>query len=234
MRRRRSWVPSAGNSPRSATSSRVLVEQKGNVFELTGTDNLCAAAVRAAARGTAHLNPNGTASVALTIQRPDGIPVSVTASLNLATLSGTWSDNFNNTGTFISNPPAPAGSPRPIVIVGNYAINFNATGASDEGTDAFSFGLTLPTAPAAPTANVIVQGAAFTANCPGTLANPRAAPGHLCVYESFRSNVELFCIARTGPSYQCDVSDNTGSSFFITSAAAGQTLSAGRWVVAVP
>jgi hypothetical protein len=160
--------------------------------------------------------------------------VSVSASLNLATLSGTWADNFTNTGTFTFNPPAPAGSPRPIVIVGNFAINFNASGAGDEGTDSISFGRTLPTAPAAPEANVIVEGAAFTANCPGTLANPRAAPGHLCLYESDRLNVGSFCIARTGPNYQCAASDSTGASLFLQSAAAGQTASAGRWVVCHP
>ena len=36
----------------------------------------------------------------------------------------------------------------------------------------------------APTPHYIMQGSAPPAECPGTVANPRARPGHLCVYEN--------------------------------------------------
>jgi hypothetical protein len=213
----------------------LLVEAKGSLYELTGTDNVCGAPVVAAARGTAHVNPNGTASIALTIQRPDGIPVNVSATIDLVLLSGTWRDNFTNSGTFSFNPPAaPAGSLRPITLFGNYAVTFTAAAANARGADDITFGMKLPAAPAAPTVNFIQSGAAFTASCPGTLADPKAAPGHLCVYESSRQNVSTFCIAKTGTNYICGSADDTGASVFIDSTAAGTTTSAGRWVVTVP
>ena len=37
--------------------------------------------------------------------------------------------------------------------------------------------------PSSPTINVIAVGGASTANCPGTVADPQALPGHLCVYQ---------------------------------------------------
>jgi hypothetical protein len=36
----------------------------------------------------------------------------------------------------------------------------------------------------APTSHFILDGATPPAQCPGSLSNPRASPGHLCVYES--------------------------------------------------
>ena len=38
--------------------------------------------------------------------------------------------------------------------------------------------------PSSPTINVIAVGGASTPACPGTSANPQAAPGNLCVYQS--------------------------------------------------
>jgi hypothetical protein len=64
----------------------MTVEQRGATYRLDGTDDLCGAQVHAAASGTAHLNPNSTVSVAVTVTRPDGIPVQHNLSLVLPTL----------------------------------------------------------------------------------------------------------------------------------------------------
>lgn len=209
------------------------VEQKGATYELAGTDNRCGASVAAAARGTAHLNLDGTVGMGLTIHRPDGIPVQVTVSLD-GSLSGTWRDNFNNAGSFLLNPAVtPAGAVRPITIVGNYVVHFLATSASSTGSTAINFGLTLPQNPSAVLANFIVEGAPPTANCPGSAATPLATPGRLCVYESDGLNVGLRCLARTGEGYACNSSDATGTSVFVRAAAAGSTVSAGRWAVTI-
>jgi len=51
-----------------------------------------------------------------------------------------------------------------------------------------TFNLQLPSSPAV--AYVDIAGAA-TADCPGSVRNPKAAPGKLCLYLNYRSNVEL-------------------------------------------
>ena len=157
----------------------ILVEQKAGVFELSGTDNQCGAAVAAAARGTAHLNPNGTVGMGLTVVRPDGLAVASTISLDLATLSGTWRDEYGNAGSFQHSPPvAPAGSPRPVTLRGNYAVLFTAAGASALGASVIAFGRALPTpSPSVTDGDIIAGGAPPTARCPGTADAPQAAPG---------------------------------------------------------
>ena len=58
---------------------------------------------------------DGTIGLGLTIVgSPDGSPVHVNATINLATLGGTWRDSAGHTGAFVFTPGAGAGgSPRP-------------------------------------------------------------------------------------------------------------------------
>lgn len=212
----------------------VVVEQRGPFYQVIGTDDMCGAAAAAPARGTAHMNGDGSVGMAVSIQRPDGIAVDVTATLQPSTFHGTWRDNFRNSGDFTFNPPAaPTGPRRPITIVGNFAISYTATAAGQRGTNPVNFGLRLPIEPLSPQANYVPRNGA-TANCPGSATNPRAAVGHLCVYETSRANVGTSCIARTGPQYVCHESDDTGASLYVLSQASGHVTSAGRWVVTVP
>jgi hypothetical protein len=209
------------------------VERKGaTLYELSGTDDLCGAAQAASANGSAHVNPNGTASVSLTVIRPDGIPVTSSAAINLVGLSGTWSDEYGNSGAFTFNPAAAPGSPRPLTIRGTYGIVFNADAANEGDTSAFSFGRPLTTAPLAPAANIIQFGAASTLNCPGSYDNPLAAPGHLCIYERIRANVTLVTVLSAVGSF--GFSDVTGATMFVRSTAAGQAFVLGAWAVTIP
>jgi hypothetical protein len=64
---------------------------------------------------------------------------------------------------------------------GNFSLGGGSTGGHDYATDSISFVFTLPSAPQA---HFIAWGKAAPAACPGTLALPKAAPGHLCVYEA--------------------------------------------------
>jgi len=110
--------------------------------------------------------------------------------LSLATLSGTWADDYGNSGTFQYSPPAPApGSPRLITLKGEYSVIYNAAASGDRGSSAISFGRLLAAAPNAALANIIPKTGPPTANCPGTFSAPAAAPGVLCLYE--RSHVNL-------------------------------------------
>jgi hypothetical protein len=52
-------------------------------------------------------------------------------------------------------------------------------------SDAISFPIPLPAALAASNVHFLGTGEGETATCPGTVADPKAIPGHLCVYSSF-------------------------------------------------
>lgn len=208
------------------------VERQGALYQLSGTDDRCGDPLAAAANGSAHVNPNGTASIALTVIRPDGIPVASSASISLVTLSGTWSDEYGNSGAFTFNPPGVGGSPRQVTLRGNYGIIFNAAAAGQDDTSAFSFGRTLPAAPLVPAANILQFGAAATLNCPGSFDDPQALPGQLCIYERIRGNASLVAVldSRSVP----NVADRTGATMFVRSTAAGQAFAMGKWAVTIP
>jgi hypothetical protein len=209
------------------------VEQRGAAYLLSGYDDRCGEAVRSAASGTAHLNADGSVSMGLTIVRPDGFTANTTAIINLATLSGTWQDSFGTDGTFLYNPAAPAGSPRPTTLRGTYAIDFIADNGFTDGLSAISFGHTLPAAPTAVNANFIL-GSAFTASCPGSLPIPQAAPGHLCVYQRASSNVESHCIVPSAQSYTCNAATSVGAAVYAEAVNAGRAYSVGSWAVTLP
>lgn len=94
----------------------VSVTQDGAVYTLDGYDDQCGGAQRASAVGTALLNPNGTVGIGATIVlAPGATPVHVEATINVASLSGTWHDSGGSSGPFVFTPGMPVpGSPRPV------------------------------------------------------------------------------------------------------------------------
>lgn len=95
----------------------VNVIGQGSSYTLNGTDDLCGAPQKASVTGLAFPNPDGTIGFGLTIVTPTaGVPVHVTASINLVTLGGTWSDSAGNTGLYVFTPGAASpGAARPAV-----------------------------------------------------------------------------------------------------------------------
>lgn len=90
---------------------------EGGNYTLDGTDDLCGAAQKASVNGTAYQNPDGTIGFGLTIVGPPGGAVHLTATINLVTLGGTWSDSNGNTGLFVFTPGAGVpGSARPATL----------------------------------------------------------------------------------------------------------------------
>ena len=85
----------------------LTVTQTGEVFTLDGFDDGCGAAVRATAIGVATLNPNGSATLGISITGSGGGAVHLGATISLATLSGTWGDNFGDFGSFAFNGTQP-------------------------------------------------------------------------------------------------------------------------------
>lgn len=154
----------------------LTVESLGpSTFRLSGFDDLCGAAHRAPATGLAQLNTDGTVSFAVTTTRPDGLTISTSAVISLATIGGPWSDEYANTGTLSFNPPSPAvGEPRHITLTGPVSVQFDATAPNDNDSASFHFRAV------APILSVVTMPTGVTdSHCPGTYASPKAEPGFL-------------------------------------------------------
>jgi hypothetical protein len=93
----------------------LTVVQQGGVYQLVGTDDQCGAG-SAPVTGTAVPTGSGVA-MGVTIALASGRVAHLTASISLATLSGTWTDADGHTGAFVFSGatggalrPAPAGA----------------------------------------------------------------------------------------------------------------------------
>ena len=73
----------------------------------------------ASAVGVVFLNSNDTAGLGLTTVLPGGTPVHLEATINIASVSGTWRDSSGNSGAFVFTPGASnGGNPRPVASGG--------------------------------------------------------------------------------------------------------------------
>jgi hypothetical protein len=115
-------------------------------------------------------------------------------------------------------------------IQGNYAAGLQAESTADDGWDSISFGFKLASAP---TPNFRPAGSAPTANCPGSAVNPKAAPGHLCVYESVSQNRDSVVIF-TGTTGAYPATSKWGAGVWLIPAAVGNAFSYGTWAVTAP
>lgn len=88
----------------------LTVVQQGGVYQLTGSDDQCGAG-SAPVTGTAVPTAGGVA-MGFAVAQNNGGAAHVSATISLATLSGTWSDGDGNTGTFAFSG-AGGGAPRP-------------------------------------------------------------------------------------------------------------------------
>jgi hypothetical protein len=216
----------------------VQIEQKGpTIFELLGSDDGCdGAAPAATANGSAHLNAGGgTVTLSLALVRPDGFVINNNIQLNPATLGGAWKDDWGNSGTFVFNPPPPvAGNPRRLSMRGDYLIVYPGETGGHQGGASIAFPHQLPVAPIAVAANVRPAGSAPTTNCPGTLADPQAAPGHACVYEFARSTNTVSVVMLNTATNTTNSATPTGFTILVNGNGVGNTFSYGRWAVTVP
>ena len=98
----------------------VNVTQTGGTYTLDGYDDQCGAAQRASVVGVAFPNPNGSIGLGLTtVSAPGGTPLHTDVTINLATISGPWTDAAGNAGQFVFTSGAgTGGSPRPIPLGG--------------------------------------------------------------------------------------------------------------------
>lgn len=118
---------------------------------------------------------------------------------------------------------------KPTLIRGTFAYGTEATGAGDVAVSSISFGVTLP---GAPTVHYIKVGDAVPAPCVGgTAVNPRATPGHLCVFEGLMDNASATRGLTSPTGAGSDVAETFGSVPFAYSAAAGTMSIIGGWAL---
>ena len=88
-----------------------------------------------------------------------------------------------------AGPKGDAGPPGPVTgdlpsgatLRGVFNVDFMAGGVNEIEGGSISFGLRLASEPAVV---IIAAGEPSTAACPGSVADPQAAPGTLCIYEN--------------------------------------------------
>jgi hypothetical protein len=116
---------------------------------------------------------------------------------------------------------------------GVWAVDYIATAGSQYAFPYASFALRLASTPAAPFANIIDVGGSATANCPGTVTNPAAAAGQLCVYAARATNCTFQCIGNASGT-SCNAADPFGFLISLRSSAAGGVVCNGTWAVTAP
>jgi hypothetical protein len=100
-------------------------------------------------------------------------------------------------------------------------------GAAADFIDESSITFAVPLA-SAPAFHYVASGGPPTAQCPGSFADPKAAPGQLCFYGNFQSG-------GTGITVPSGHPRRFGSSFFASGVAAGANYElSGTWAVTAP
>jgi hypothetical protein len=98
-------------------------------------------------------------------------------------------------------------------------------GAQVAGSITFTFPLA-----SAPALNIINNGMPSTANCPGSLSDPRAAAGNFCLYEGKRTNVSFLGVGDPIADAGGKIS-RFGGNVNVAANAAGFFADAGSWAV---
>jgi hypothetical protein len=145
--------------------------------------------------------------------------------------AGAKGDPGSNGAPGVQGNPGPFPDPLQSgkTLRGFWGHGFTADAAGEADNTFYSFVFTLP---AAPTPHFIPHNGAAPAGCTGgTVANPKADPGHLCVYEIEPENSTVPSVCSING---CSGADDNGFQIARSSAAAGFSLSRGSWAVTAP
>jgi hypothetical protein len=129
----------------------------------------------------------------------------------------------------VQGPPGPitGNLPAGVTLRGTWGGEGDAASSSSYRGSTQSFGFRLP---ASPTRTFVPDGGTPPAQCPGSLADPEAAPGNLCVFEGSNvANVSDVIIDETNAGQ-----GRYGFTFLIFAAAAGNYWDYGTWAVTAP
>jgi hypothetical protein len=104
-----------------------------------------------------------------------------------------------------------------------------AASANQVNGGSIAFGFVLAQTP---TVQIIPVAGPTTAQCAGSVANPTAAAGFLCVYELSLENVSHFNLCSSSTcSSTTPTADPFGTEVFINATAAGRFFVDGTWAV---
>jgi len=142
--------------------------------------------------------------------------------------------------------PFPDVLPTGKTLTGPYGYWETATAADQNFVVPISFGFRFSSAPTVVTvvpADTAQERAA--AGCPGTLDNPQAAPGKLCIYEFYGNNADVLQpmsspgghdvhVATLNLETESRIATKFGFILNVQSAAAGSLDGAGKWAATSP
>ena len=120
--------------------------------------------------------------------------------------------------------------PKGLTLRGFYNANGSIISLSGGGNlvyDTISFGGSLAQVP---TAHYIAFNETAPTECPGTVEQPEAAEGHLCVYEDGRTNVSSAAVTTTAGESPAKY----GASISATGTSTGLVMVRGTWAVTAP
>ena len=123
--------------------------------------------------------------------------------------------------------------PSGVTLRGTFALRQELPAAGREGQTQIAFGFSLA---AAPTPHYIAFGTAPPAECPGTPTDPKANPGHLCIYEGAApiNSTNRGEFDPSSPGGTENVATTYGAGVFMDATAAGDTRIRGSWAVTAP
>ena len=127
-----------------------------------------------------------------------------------------------------AGPAFDTGLPSGASLRGVYGIKYHSPFGGDFAVESVSYAAALPSRP---TAHSVMDGTTPPAQCPGSYAAPKAAPGHLCLYErpNFAPNrdyVRASNLNTDEAKYGFDITMGTKN--------AGAANSFGSWAVTAP
>lgn len=110
-------------------------------------------------------------------------------------------------------------------------VDTEGTKAGQITGSSISFPLSLAKAP---TVEILKEGAPPTSNCSGTIKEPTAAPGVLCVYEVAVNNVSQFAICGIECLPESPAASRFGAEIFVHATAVGRYFASATWAVTAP
>jgi hypothetical protein len=125
--------------------------------------------------------------------------------------------------------PITAAAPAGVTLRGNYALS--QIGTTNFAVDAISFTLRLS---APPVAHYINVGAASPPECPGTVTNPQAAAGHLCVYEANGTNGSRGVVDMETAGGTLNQASREGAGIYLIPSNTSHAYIWGSWAVTSP
>jgi hypothetical protein len=129
----------------------------------------------------------------------------------------------------------PAGPFPTVLPSGTTLTGVFAAGGTDASTSAYAAGTVSFAYPLAspPAVNLITSGGGSTSNCPGSLADPKAAAGEFCLYESTSANAVVAGVGNPVTNTNGGISVY-GGVINVVSSTSGTFQAVGTWAVTAP